>query len=535
MRKLFVFGSIGLITLIANMLVANMAFAKKTFVYCSEASPKLFNPQLAVDGPTLNATSQTIYNNLVEFKHGSTEIVPALAESWQVDKKATTYTFQLRKGVKFHTTDFFTSTRDFKAQDVLFSFNRMRDKEHPFHKVSGGLYQYFDGMGMGKLIKDIRKVDDYKIQIELHKPEAPFLANLAMGFSSILSEEYGEFLAKKNQKDKMDTEPVGTGPFVFKKYVKDNLIRYAAHPQYFGGTSKIDNLVFSITPDPSVRFQKLKAGECHFIAEPSPADILKITSDKKFTVIKTEGLNVGYLAFNTQKKPFDNPLVRQAINQALNRDAYIEAIFLGNAQKAKNPIPPTMWSHNNKIKPYEYNPEEAKKLLVRAGYPNGFETELWTLPVSRPYNPNGKKMGEMMQSDLARVGIKAKLVTYKWAEYLSKAAKGEHQLLQLGWTGDNGDPDNFLGTLLGCEAIENGSNYARWCDKDFQQHIEKAKVTTVHQERVQHYEKAQEIFKTQVPWVAIAHSTVFKAMTKKVKGYKASPFGVESFFELDLD
>ena len=241
------------------------------------------------------------------------------------------------------------------------------------------------------------------------------------------------------------------------------------------------------------------------------------------------------MAFNTRKKPFDNVLVRQAINLALNRDAYIEAIYLGKAKKAKNPIPPTMWSYNKNVKAYEYNPEKAKKLLAQAGYKNGFSAELWTLPVSRPYNPNGKRMGEMMQADLAKIGIKIKLVTYKWAEYLKRAANGEHTLLQLGWTGDNGDPDNFLNTLLGCDAVENGSNFAKWCDKKFQYHIEQAKIVTQLDQRIKHYMKAQEIFKNQAPWVTLAHSTVFKAMSKKVKGYKASPFGAESFYGVVLE
>ncbi|MCB0356652.1 MAG: ABC transporter substrate-binding protein [Bdellovibrionales bacterium] len=516
------------------LLIATTAQAAKTFVYCSEASPKIFNPQLGLDGPTFNASSRPLYNRLVEFVQGGTEIIPALAESWTINKNSTVYTFKLRKDVSFHTTDYFKPTRNMNADDVLFSFDRMRLANHPYHKVNGGLYQYFDGMEMGKLIKKLYKVDDYTVVFELNNPEAPFLANMAMDFASVLSKEYADQLLKKNQPQKIDLEPIGTGPFVFKSYVKDNVIRYKAHDKYFRGAAKIANLVYAITPDPSVRFQKLKAGECHFIAEPSPADIPKIEHDKKFQVTKIEGLNVGYLAFNTTKKPFDNLLVRKAIHLALNRDAYIKAIYLGTAKKAKNPIPPSMWSYNEKIKDYNYNPEQAKKLLVQAGYKKGFDTELWTLPVSRPYNPNGKRMGEMMQADLAKIGVRAKLVTYKWAEYLKKAANGEHALLQLGWTGDNGDPDNFLNNLLGCAAVLKGSNYSRWCDKKFQNHIDKAKLTFKHDLREKHYKMAQEIFKKQVPWVTLAHSTVFKAMAKNVEGYKASPFNLESFYEVDL-
>ena len=184
-------------------------------------------------------------------------------------------------------------------------------------------------------------------------------------------------------------------------------------------------------------------------------------------VMQGAGLNVGYLAMNTQKKPFDSVHVRRAINHALNKQAYVDAIYLGNAMVAKNPLPPTIWSYNKQIKDYAYNIKKAKKLLKKAGYPAGFETEIWTLPVTRPYNPNGKKMGEMMQADLAKIGLKIKLITYEWGTYLKKSKQGKHDLIQLGWTSDNGDPDNFLDYLLSCDSIPSGQNIASWCSKEF--------------------------------------------------------------------
>ncbi|MGE3756565.1 MAG: ABC transporter substrate-binding protein, partial [Pseudobdellovibrionaceae bacterium] len=391
-------------------LMSFSAMAEKSFVYCSEASPSTFNPQLGADGPTFNATSSTVYNRLAEFKVGSTEIIPGLAESWTISKDGLTYTFKLRKNVKFHSSKGFKPSRDFNADDVLFSFNRMRDPKHPYHKVSGGKYQYFEGMEMGAIIKDMVKVDDYTVKFVLSRVEAPFLANIAMDFASILSAEYGEQMMKAKTPEKVDTNPVGTGPFVFGSYQKDNIIRYTANPTYWNGKPAIDKLVFAITPDASVRAQKLKAGECHLIAEPNPADVPALKKAANIDVQEGEGLNVGYLAFNVTRKPFDNILVRKAINHALNRSTYIDKIYMGNAVVAINPIPPTMWGYNKAVKNSDYNVQKAKELLKQAGYPNGFETEMWTLPVSRPYNPQGKKMGELMQADLAQVGIKVKLI-----------------------------------------------------------------------------------------------------------------------------
>ena len=541
--KLFAFSTpfrplkpFGLFKLFVSLLVSLgvSSVSAKTFVYCSEGSPTSFNPQLTSDGTSNNASAHTVYNRLVEFKYGTTEIVPALAESWSVSKDQKTYTFLLRKGVKFHKTSRFTPTRDFNADDVIFSIHRQSLKTHPYHKVGGGTYTYFNGMDMKNIIQGVKKLGDYKIQIVLKQPQSPFLANLTMGFMSILSKEYGDQLLKKGQPGDMDRFPVGTGPFVFHKYVKDTLIRYKRNESYWGSKAKVKKLVFAITPDANVRYQKLRAGECHLIIEPSPADLKAIYANPQLKVMKTSGSNVGYLAMNTTKKPFNNLKVRQAISHALNKKSYIKAIYLGNALEATNPLPPTIWSYNKNLRGYNYSPAKARKLLAQAGYPKGFQAELWTLPVTRPYNPNGKKMGEMMQADLAQVGIKVKLVTYDWPTYLQKEREGEHELLQIGWSGDNGDPDNFLYVLLSCSAMKAGSNAAFWCHKEFDKLVLKAKKISNVGERTKLYERAQEIFQAQAPWVPLAHSVVFRAMRKNVVGYKMSPLSHDRFQFVDL-
>ncbi len=510
------------------------AAAGKTFVYCSEGSPSTFNPQKGTDGPTFNASSRTIYNRLVDFEKGGTKILPSLAESWAVSKDGKSYTFQLRRDVDFHTTASFAPKRKFNADDVVFTFERMLKPGHPYHNVNGATYEYFKSMGMDKLILDVKKVDPYAVRFVLSKPESPFLANMAMDFASILSAEYATLLTKNNRPEKIDMEPVGTGPFVFKRYEKDNQIRYVAHPSYFGGKQAIDNLVFSITPDANVRYQKLKRGECHLIAEPPATDLKAMRADGGLQVLEQEGLNVGYLAMNVQKKPFGDVKVRKAVNFALNRKSYLDAIYHGNASLAKNPIPPTMWSYNEAVPDYEYNPEKAKQLLKEAGLADGFKAKLWAMPISRPYNPNGKKMAEMMQADLKKVGIEVEIVTYDWPTYLDKARRGEHEMLLMGWTGDNGDPDNFMNVLLGCGAVDGGSNYSRWCQKRYNGLIDDARVTSDMKKRSEMYGKAQAIFKDEAPWVTLAHAKVFRAMRKEVSGYKMSPFGTDSFVGVDL-
>jgi dipeptide transport system substrate-binding protein len=508
--------------------------AEKTFIYCSEASPSTFSPSLATDGPTFTAAARTVYNRLLEFERGGTKLIPSLATSWTVSKDGKIVTFKLRKGVKFHSRDGFKPTRDFNADDVLFSFNRMRDNAHPYNKVSGGTYEYFKSMELDKLITDISKTDDMTVKFILSKPEAPFLADIAMDFASIASAEYGAKLLAEKTPEKLDFEPIGTGPFVWNKYVKDTEIRFTSFADYFEGKAKIDKLIFAIVKDPSVRLQKLKRGECNLVPDPPPSDLAAIRADGKLKLVEDNGLNVGYLALNTSKKPFDQLEVRQAINLALNKEEYLKAIYLGTASKAINPIPPTIWSYNKNTKDYAYDIDKAKVLLKKAGFADGFETTIWYMPVSRPYMPNAKKMAEMMQADLAKVGIKANLVTYDWSTYLEKARKGEHDMLLIGWIGDNGDPDNFLSVLLGCGAVEGGANYARWCNKGYDDLVNKAKLTADIKSRTKSYQAAQLIFKEQAPWVTLAHAKMFRAMSSGVVGFKINPFGPDQFYGVDL-
>ncbi len=523
-------------TLIAAALAtlfSPAALAAKTLVFCSEGSPEGFNPQLYTAGTTFDASSRAVYNGLVEFELGTTNTGPGLAESWEVSDDGLTYTFHLRKGVKFHTTDFFTPTRDFNAEDVLFSFNRQWKTDHPFHQVSGGTYEYFNGMSMPDLIESIEAPDEYTVVFKLKRPEAPFIANMGMDFASILSAEYAAQVEAAGNLEQIDLQPVGTGPFQLVDYQKDAIIRYKAHEEYWGGKADIDNLVFSITPDASVRYAKLQAGECHVMPYPNPADLEAMASDPNVNLLQQEGLNVGYLAFNVEKPPFDNVQVRQALSMAINKDAIIDAVFQGAGEVAKNPIPPTIWSYNDDVEDYAYDPEKAKALLAEAGFPDGFETDIWAMPVQRPYNPNARRMAEIIQADWAAIGVKAEIVSYEWGEYLERSKNGEHQTLLLGWTGDNGDPDNFLAVLLGCDGV-GGSNRARWCYQPFEDLIQKAKTVSDMDERTALYEEAQVIFKEQAPWVTIAHSVVFKPVRPEVEGFKIDPFGGHVFYGVDL-
>jgi dipeptide transport system substrate-binding protein len=522
--------------LMATALVATLSGAAyaKTLIYCSEGAPEGFDPAPFTAGTTFDASSRTVYNRLVEFKHGTTEIEPALAESWTVSDDSLEYTFKLRPGVKFQTTSFFTPTRDLNADDVVFSFERQWKSDNPFFAYQEGIsYEYFNGMSFPDLLKTVEKVDDMTVKFTLNRPDAAFLADLGMDFASIISKEYADSLLAAGTPQNLNTAPLGTGPFQFVDYQQDAVIRYAAHPDYWGGKRKIDELIFAITTDASVRAQKLKAGECHIMPYPNPAEIADLQADPNLVVMEQEGLNVGYLAYNTQMAPFDNAEVRKALNMAINKPAIIEAVYQGAGAAAKNPIPPTMWSYNDAITDDPYDPAAAKAALEAAGVTD-LSMKVWAMPVQRPYNPNAQRMAEMIQADFAAVGVNVEIVSMEWAEYLAQSSAVDRDgAVLLGWTGDNGDPDNFLAVLLGCDAV-GGNNRAQWCNEEFEALIQEAKLSADPAVRTPLYEQAQEIFKAQAPWATIAHSKVFMPMRKEVSGYVMDPLGIHRFDNVDV-
>ncbi|WBU57641.1 ABC transporter substrate-binding protein [Paracoccus sediminicola] len=518
---------------IAGMLMGS-AVSAQNLVYCSEGSPEGFDPALYTSGTTFDASARNVYDRLVHFVHGETEIEPGLAESWEISEDGLEFTFKLREGVKFHSTDYFTPTRDMNADDVIFSLTRQGEDGGEYHDMTDGAsYEYFNSMSMPDLIESVEKVDDLTVKITLTRPEAPMLANLAMPFASIASKEYADQLIEAGTPELFNQQPIGTGPFKFVDYQKDAVIRYARNDEYWREPAAIENLIFAITPDASVRYQKLKAGECHVMPYPNPADLEAMKADENINVVSREGLNVGYLAYNTQMEPFDQPEVRKALNMAIDKQAIVDGIFQGAGSVAKNPIPPTMWSYNDAIEDDGYDPEAAKAALEEAGVTD-LSMKIWAMPVQRPYNPNARRMAEMIQADLSEVGVDAEIVSYEWGEYLERSkAEDRDGAVLLGWTGDNGDPDNFLAVLLGCDAVGD-ANRAQWCNEEFDSIIKQAKEESDQAERTKLYEEAQVIFKEQAPWATIAHSVVNEPISTKVQGYKIDPFGGHVFYGVSL-
>jgi peptide/nickel transport system substrate-binding protein len=324
---------------------------------------------------------------------------------------------------------------------------------------------------------------------------------------------------------------VGTGPFKFVKWVKDDQIILERNDDYWGEKAKLDRIILKSIPEPSARLMALQSGTVDIADDLDPDSINLVKKEAKHAIIERPSINVGYLALNTEKPALKDPRVRQAIAHAIDKGTLIKTIFQGLAIPAKNPFPPSIWGYNDSIKDYEYSPEKAKKLLAEAKFDMNTELELWAMPVSRAYMPDPVKTAELIQAYLAAVGIKAKIVRHEWGVYLEKTANGLHDMCMLGWLGGNADPDNFLYGLLSADLAKTpgAANVALWKNAEYTEICLKAQKVFDKGERTKLYMRAQEIFHADAPWVPLVHSTIVRCYSKKLHDVPLRPNGLNSF------
>lgn len=512
--------------LMALGLVWTNVFAEP-LVYCSEASPEGFDPALYASSSTHDASSQTIYNRLLEIGIGSATLDPGLAESWELSSDGLTYTFYLRSEVQFHTTNRFRPTRTLNADDVIFSFERQWRQDSPWASYRGGRYEVFEAMSLPKLLKEIVKVNDQTVRFVLKHADASFLANLAMDFASIMSKEYADQLQAAGTPHMLDVEPVGTGPYQLVAYQPDATVRYKAFPDYWGGKQQIDDLIFAITTDPSVRAHKLLAGECDVLAYPNVNDLERMQADG-MNLFKQDAHDVAYLAYNTLVPPFHNPEVRRGLNMAINKQAIVDKVFGGNGTVADGPLPRASWAYEKSTSGDTYNREAAKVALDRAGV-HDLHMKIWAAPVSRQYNPDIMQTARLIKHDLEAVGVSVEIVTMDWGQYLDRSRDIDRDgAVLLGWVGDNGDPGNFLGSLLSCASV-GGNNRAQWCNNEFDSLLQRARASTDKTDRTILYSKAQAIFSREAPWAVLAHSILVSPMSPTLSCFKFDALGHHNF------
>ncbi|HEY1091487.1 MAG TPA: ABC transporter substrate-binding protein, partial [Burkholderiaceae bacterium] len=458
------------ILLLMLALQPALAARPRALVFCADASPEGFDPGLW-DSASTNAVARQMFQSLLGFKPGSTALIPRLAERYEISPDARQFTFHLRPGVRFHTTPYFKPTRTLNADDVLFTFERFIDPKAAFNQAFPATFVYPQSLGLTHLIAGIDRVDDMTVRFRLREPNVTFAANLAMAWASIHSAEYGAQLLRQGRANQINNQPIGTGPYRFKSYAKDDVIRMQANPDYWGAPQRTEALIFSISREPNVRVQKLLAGECQVASALRDVDLAATDGRKDVTVLKVPALNISYLSFNMRRAPTNKRLVREALDIAIDRGAIFKALFpRGDATQAVSAFPPQIAGYNTALK-NEFNPARARELLKQAGYADGLAIDLWALPVTRPTNPNGQLMAQLIQQDWAKIGVTANIKTYEWGEYLKRANNGEHDVYMSGWSGETGDADEFLSPNLSCAANKSG---VKFCNKEFDRLIDAA-------------------------------------------------------------
>ncbi|WP_180954074.1 ABC transporter substrate-binding protein [Bacillus sp. M6-12] len=501
----------------------NKNIAANTLIYGRGGEAVSLDPAIVIDGESFIVTEQ-IFENLVQYGKDNMEIEPGLASKWEVSPDGLKYTFHLREGIKFH------DGTDFNAEAVVKNFQRWAKSKDP------GKFAYYASMfggfegDEGHVIKEVKAIDPKTVEINLLHPQAPFLKNIAMSPFVISSPT-----ALEKDEEGFGRNPVGTGPFKFKAWKPNDIIELEKNEEYWqNGLPKLAGVKIKMIKDNSSRLNALIKGEIDLMEGLNPSDMNKVKENKDLQLIERPSMNVGFLGFNVEKEPFNKKEVRQAISHLINKEEIIKNFFGGTAEPAKNPMPPSINGYNDDIQDREYNVEKAKELLKQAGLEKGFKMDLWAMPVARPYMPNGQKVAEAIQASLKQANIDAKIVTFEWGAYLEKVQAGEASAFILGGTGDNGDADNFLYTLLDKDSI-GSNNYSRYNNEEVHKLLIEAQRISDENKRNALYKKAQEIIHEDAPWVPLVHSKPQLAGSVTVKGFFPHPTGVQSFVDVSLN
>jgi peptide/nickel transport system substrate-binding protein len=513
-----------------------------TFVFAASADPVVLDPALISDGESFRATIQ-IYDTLVSQKPGTTTLTPGLATSWKNSGGGKTWTFQLRKGVKFH------DGTPFNAAAVCANFNRWYNfkgaqasdsASYYYNVVFGGFKNPGAGYpGKSKaLYKSCTARGKYTVIIKLKRVFGPFLGAMTLGPFAIASptgmKKYGADKGKLTSDGvyqplgKWGTPngyAIGTGPFKFDSWKVGDRLTLVRNDQYWGKKAKLKRVILRPIADNAARLQALQTGEIQGYDNVEPQDVATIKKNKNLKVLDRPSFNVGYVTINEAVKPFDKLAVRQAVAYGLDKAAVVKSFYAGRAVLGKEFQPPSVpLGYSTNVPTYPYNPEKAKQLLQQAGETLPVKVEFWwPSDVSRPYMPNPKNNFQAFAASLEKSGFQVDAHSAPWRpDYLGKAAAGTAGALNLlGWTGDYADPESFLGGILRSDKQfgleENPIGTKLYHDLD------QALTIIDPAKRAAAYKKINNYIMAQVIGVPYVHSVPALAFTKNVQGFKPSP------------
>lgn len=481
------------------------ASGEKTLIVAELSDAAQLDPQKGTDIPSANVYHGKVYEGLVA-QNQKMETVPLLATEWkQIDDL--TWEFKLREGVTFH------DGAAFNAEAVKKSFERILDPN-----TASPRKKLFD------MISEMKVIDEYTIQFVTAYPYAPLLANLSHYSAGIISptaiDQYG---------DDLGLHPTGTGPFVFDSWTPGSEIIIKKNPNYWGNEPQLDKIVFQVIPEDATRIALVETGKAH-IAEPVPVDdVQRIESSDVMALYRTDGLGIDYLGFNTEKEPFTDVRVRQAINYAVDVDAIVQGIYNNVGTPATAPMGPGVWGHNPNVKNYPYDINKAKELLADAGYPDGFKTTIWT-------NDNKARVGvaEVVQSQLKGIGINAEIKVLEWGAYLEATEKGEHDMFILGWSNMTGDADYNQFFLFHSDARGKMGNNTFFSNERVDELIDLGRKETDPTKRLAIYAEAQEIEMQEAPMIFLRNDERLAVISKDVQGFWIHPSGILMLQDVSL-
>ena len=522
-------------------------------IYCTHASGFSFNPQTSDAGTSMNVVTEQIYNKLFEISNTAIP-TPILAQSYSISPDGKIITIYLRKGIKFHHTDWFKPTRDFNADDVVFSLNRVLgyetylptleqsavDYKNPqyriFHEQAKKVrFPYFESIKLNQKIESVKALNPHTVQITLFKPDASILSHLASQYAIIFSQEYAVQLNADDNLVQLDLLPVGTGPYKVKNYFRNQYVRLEKNEDYWKKDAKIKNIIIDLSTDRTGRLVKFFNGECQIASYPEVSQLgLLKENDKRYYVKSAEGMNLAYLAFNFQNAVIQDEQVRRAIAQAINRQRIIKTIYHNTATVANNIIPNISWasSVNTPDFAYDFNPSEAKKVLQD----KQLHLNMWVLNEEQVYNPAPLKTAELIKEDLNNVGVNVTIrsVTRTFLiDQLNKKSEN-YDMILTGWLAGNLDPDSFMRPILSCNAASEMTNLSNWCDEDFDQLMDKALDSPNLWERAHVYNQAQELILSKLPIVPLANMKRVLVVNSRVRHIEMNPFGSLNFSTLSL-
>ena len=414
------------------------------------------------------------------------------------------------------------------ADDVVFTFQRIFDRNNPWHNVNGSNFPYFDSLQFADNVKSVRKLDNHTVEFRLAQPDASFLWHLATHYASVMSAEYARKLEKEDRQEQLDRQPVGTGPYQLSEYRAGQFIRLQRHDDFWRGKPLMPQVVVDLGSGGTGRLSKLLTGECDVLAWPAASQLSILRDDPRLRLTLRPGMNVAYLAFNTAKPPLNNPAVRHALALAINNQRLMQSIYYGTAETAASILPRASWAYDNEAKITEYNPAKSREQLKSLGLEN-LTLKLWVPTRSQAWNPSPLKTAELIQADMAQVGVKVVIVPVEGRFQEARLMDMSHDLTLSGWATDSNDPDSFFRPLLSCAAIHSQTNLAHWCDPKFDSVLRKALSSQQLAARIEAYDEAQSILAQELPILPLASSLRLQAYRYDIKGLVLSPFGNASF------